>query len=452
MIYNLFFSTREECEEVNEIKCEPINITKYNVEIVERCKTLVDETCNVTYIDVPTQECKQKKVNKCETLFKTVEDTEYREECAVDVQHLCEHHVPVPVPVEVPYPVQHVQDDYAVPHEPINEEPLQRPIIGPQLPPDKLYSGPVAAAPPPPAASPPIIPYPPASSIPTSKPERSYLPPPSAHDQIISPSTSEAQLSLSSLPQEPLFLSDISETHRVPMMPYKYDPTPGPQHSASVSSIGSQSAFGDPSSHIPQYLQPFFRTPRQLSPLAYSLFQKLNHTRTRRSVGMSSEEVQLRDIVKQIMKDVLGSNQELNNVRATIRDSRSIDPVSFNLNVPLPEAHHYHPAPHDLHHAPHLPKEPIITTHELPAPEGCRSIATKECHKIPIIVPRKVPYEVCNIVPDVECVNVLKKVPELQCTPEVYRDCNAEEKRVPYLEPSEECVEITFDECQEVVC
>ena len=38
---------------------------------------------------------------RCETLYKQVEDTEYREECAVDVQHVCEHHVPVPVPVEV---------------------------------------------------------------------------------------------------------------------------------------------------------------------------------------------------------------------------------------------------------------------------------------------------------------------------------------------------------------
>ena len=58
--------------------------------------------------------------------------------------------------------------------------------------------------------------------------------------------------------------------------------------------------------------------------------------------------------------------------------------------------------------------------------------------------------EVCDVVPDVDCVNVLKKVPELQCTPEVYRECNDVEKKVPYLEPAEDCVEITFDECQEV--
>ena len=54
------------------------------------------------------------------------------------------------------------------------------------------------------------------------------------------------------------------------------------------------------------------------------------------------------------------------------------------------------------------------------------------------------------MVPDVDCVNVLKKVPELQCTPEVFRECNDVEKKIPYLEEAEDCVEVTFDECQEV--
>ena len=57
-------STREECEEVNEIKCEPINITKYTVEIVNKCKTQVDQSCNVTYIDVPSQQCQPKPRNR----------------------------------------------------------------------------------------------------------------------------------------------------------------------------------------------------------------------------------------------------------------------------------------------------------------------------------------------------------------------------------------------------
>ena len=63
----------------------------------------------------------------------------------------------------------------------------------------------------------------------------------------------------------------------------------------------------------------------------------------------------------------------------------------------------------------------------------------------------QIPYEVCEVVPDIECVNVLKKVPELQCTPEIFEDCNDVEKRVPYLVPEEDCVEVTFDECQEVI-
>ena len=49
------------------------------------------------------------------------------------------------------------------------------------------------------------------------------------------------------------------------------------------------------------------------------------------------------------------------------------------------------------------------------------------------------------MVPDVECVNVLKKVPELQCTPEIFEDCNEVEKKIPYLEEQEDCVEITCE-------
>ena len=62
-------NTREECEEINEIKCEPINITKFNTEIVTRCKTQVDQSCNVTYIDVPSQECQPKPRNRSQKIF-----------------------------------------------------------------------------------------------------------------------------------------------------------------------------------------------------------------------------------------------------------------------------------------------------------------------------------------------------------------------------------------------
>ena len=73
------------------------------------------------------------------------------------------------------------------------------------------------------------------------------------------------------------------------------------------------------------------------------------------------------------------------------------------------------PAPGEAEHP------PLVTTYELPQQyPGCRSIATKTCHKLPSVVDKKVPRERCREVPDVECFNVLKEVPELECIPEPY--------------------------------
>ena len=55
---------REECEEVTEIKCEKVNVTKFRSEIVNKCKTLFDQKCNITYSDIPTQKCLPKQRNK----------------------------------------------------------------------------------------------------------------------------------------------------------------------------------------------------------------------------------------------------------------------------------------------------------------------------------------------------------------------------------------------------
>ena len=38
---------------------------------------------------------------RCETEYKIIEDKIYREECKVDIQHICEEHVTVPVQVDV---------------------------------------------------------------------------------------------------------------------------------------------------------------------------------------------------------------------------------------------------------------------------------------------------------------------------------------------------------------
>ena len=93
---------------------------------------------------------------------------------------------------------------------------------------------------------------------------------------------------------------------------------------------------------------------------------------------------------------------------------------------------------------------PIITTEELPAPPGCRSIATTTCHKVPYMVANKVPYETCELVPSVKCHLVLKKVAELECTPVVEEECNDFAKEIPYLVGDEECEEVFFDDCFEV--
>ena len=48
---------REECEEVSNIECKKVNVTMVRNEIGNRCKTMFDQKCNVTYKDVPTSKC-----------------------------------------------------------------------------------------------------------------------------------------------------------------------------------------------------------------------------------------------------------------------------------------------------------------------------------------------------------------------------------------------------------
>ena len=93
---------------------------------------------------------------------------------------------------------------------------------------------------------------------------------------------------------------------------------------------------------------------------------------------------------------------------------------------------------------------PVVSHHELPAPYGCRSLATKTCSKVPMRVAKKVPYEKCKTVASVECGVVLKQVPDLACYPEAYEDCRDVAREVPYIDMEEQCEELTFDECVEV--
>ena len=55
---------REECEEVSNVECKRINVTMYRPEIRERCRTSFDQSCNVTYKDVPTDKCAPRLRNR----------------------------------------------------------------------------------------------------------------------------------------------------------------------------------------------------------------------------------------------------------------------------------------------------------------------------------------------------------------------------------------------------
>ena len=116
--------TREECEEVSKVECKPITLTKYRTEIVNRCTVKIDDQiCNVTYTGVPKQKCLPKTVTKCDLDFDVVQEDVYEEECHVNVQHLCEEYVPVPVHVPVAV-VEQVHEQYHHDHPPVYQAPL----------------------------------------------------------------------------------------------------------------------------------------------------------------------------------------------------------------------------------------------------------------------------------------------------------------------------------------
>ena len=384
--------TREECEEIHEIKCETINVTKHRQEIVPKCETLVDQQCNVTYVDVPSQQCRARQRNRCETIYKVVEDREYREECKVDVQHVCEHHVPV----EVPYPIEAPYAMEATTNPP--PEPLYNPgsVYGPPIPPEPVYNPP---APPAPVYNPPIPPEPVYS--PPNNPGAVYRPPiPPA------PAPAPAPASYQFVPYSGGGGEELAETQ------YQYDPTPGPQQ--AVSRLSRETSQ-------PEVVPLFSRARRRRRSVLFPSTENINVGGEGGLGGSRDSQDQLRDLVRDILSNVMTNNQQLGKLKATIKEPRSINPVNYDLNLLQPHQDHHHlggklsldqhilgggPVHHHHHGGevggglpvPPAP-EPVVTTHELPAPEGCRSLAVKECVKIPIIVPRKVPYEVSLVSP-----------------------------------------------------
>jgi hypothetical protein len=146
---------------------------------------------------------------------------------------------------------------------------------------------------------------------------------------------------------------------------------------------------------------------------------------------ISSAEI-LKDVVRQVMSNMFEQKQQLGEGKATIKQDRSINPVSYHFSLPSEEPYqHYmnHPD-HDSHHEypdHHHPDHHHVTRSPSLSPLKCRTLSAAQ-------------YLIC--------VHVLKSVPELQCTPEAFRECNDFETKGPYLE--EECEKIVVDEYFEV--
>ena len=319
--------------------------------------------------------------SRCEVDFNIVEEKLYKEECKVNVQHICEEHikVPVPYPVKAPYPGPQPEAPYASPHpEPVGVTPTPHP-------PDHEYRNylttPVPPAPPPSAYQPSVLGEPLVGNLFKRRTRAADDEGDETLQGIVK------QVLLEAMQKKTFEMNTKIKEESDEAVTFPVDSSPDNPFNIPVNLLASD----HPANHQPQHHFDLHGEPQpHLLP---------------------------------------------------------VDPP-FLVPADLPHPTHLIPPYPPGHPAPEHP--PIVTSYEIPAPPGCRSLATKTCWKIPIIVPKKVPFETCREVPDVECVTVVKNKPEIECTPEPYQDCNDVAKDIPYLEPGEECEEIFFDECREV--
>ena len=412
--------TREECNEVSEIDCKPIQVTKYKTEIVQRCRTLTDKKCEVLYTEVPKEKCEPSEEQKCYTEYKLVEEQIYKDECHTEVENICEKEIAVPV--EVPYPV-HVP----YPH---------------------------------PTPSPPIYPPP---TVPL---------PPHQHDHFNYPSRNK-----------PLYQTTFAPrptSNPVRSSPYAYNPTPHPirdfvykltRKKRDVVTDNKASRNEEFEAFLDKVLDNISRT-HNLTSIRNKkeihrhrgLLTKLsefkhiparhNHRGKHRH---AVEEKHLEDTLSDLLFDLAHPDANQSPLPKPILSLLKLEPKS---DEPTTKLLHSGPVEVPLNagqntsdSGEHLDAggAPVVTTEELPAPPGCRSIATTTCHKVPYKKSTKVPYETCELVPSVKCGLVLKEVAELDCKPVIEEECNDFAKEIPFLVSEEECEEVFFDECLEVM-
>ena len=469
-------NVREDCVEAVEVECGPVNVTRYRTEIVNRCKTLVDKTCNVTRIDVPHEVCLPTQQQICQTEFKLVEKKQYKEECHTKVQNICEEHIAVPIEVPydvpVPYPIPTPKYHYSKPtpssyiHHLIPDAASEPKYHQPTPPPNTYlhHTTPYAYA----YSTTPIPGLHPQTTYPPGLPRH-----PRAH---ASPTTKnpayQTTFSPSQYPTGPSCKKTV----------YAYDPTPTPKMSQNPLSefikkldrhkskrdvvSGPERLSGFPIGSVLTGLD------TKVSKALFDIIRSQLEQSQRDKKETHPEEIHA--------IDPSGSNQTvtkkkefnlsfLPQLRPFHHNSRQYHPLPLTaqhleelllglphtspaVHPPLHDPLHQHQDSehHHLEFTNHIHHPPVITTEELPAPYGCRAIATKTCNKVPYVVADKVPYETCKLVPSVKCHLTLKNVAELECTPVISEECNDFAKEVPYLIVEEECEEIVYDDCVEV--
>ena len=112
---------REECQEVPQLECNPINVTKYRTEIVNKCKSIVDRECHVVDEQVPKEECVPSQKKICHIAIRIEDEEIFDEVCNTIVKNICAdpYHSPdkVSYPSPSPYPTSAPPPPYP-PHTP----------------------------------------------------------------------------------------------------------------------------------------------------------------------------------------------------------------------------------------------------------------------------------------------------------------------------------------------
>ena len=147
-----------------------------------------------------------------------------------------------------------------------------------------------------------------------------------------------------------------------------------------------------------------------------------------------------------VLKDIPSLGAAFSNIilKNTLNKYTLHDPNHESIN------HHHPPPESNRTHDDLTALVPSVTILELPSKPGCRSFSHKTCLKIPIVVPKNVPYEECRNVPAVECFFVLKTVDDIECSPTSYEDCTDTAVDVPCLDREEQCEDIEYDDFVDV--